>query len=254
MRLLVVEDDERVMAALGTALRRHGFEVLCSRSGAGALALLRHRPDVILLDLGLPDHDGFHVCEWIRRVSGTPIIMTTARSNFESRVQGLNLGADDYLVKPYNLAELIARIHAVSRRYGSAAAASVAAHQEKEEPEDLSPVSVGEIHIDPTQRSVEVGGRAVAFGPATRTDPQRDLAYHLAGHPPDAARTRRVAAAEAGLARPHRVGTRRGLPIGRPGAGPPLTRQALGRNACRLRLPRAAVPRPFSTSFRQLCT
>src|SRR5262249_45754886 len=65
VRLLVVEDDERVMAALSTSLRRHGFEVLCSRSGAGALALLRHRPDVILLDLGLPDHDGFHVCEWI---------------------------------------------------------------------------------------------------------------------------------------------------------------------------------------------
>jgi DNA-binding response OmpR family regulator len=176
--LLVVEDDERVMAALGTALRRHGFEVLCSRSGAGALALLRHRPDVILLDLGLPDHDGFHVCEWIRRVSGTPIIMTTARSNFESRVQGLNLGADDYLVKPYNLAELIARIHAVSRRYGSAAAASVAAHQEKEELEDLSPVSVGEIHIDPTQRSVEVGGRAVAL-----TRKEFDLLTMLARQP-----------------------------------------------------------------------
>src|SRR2546430_535365 len=94
----------------GTVHSGRRFDVLCSRSGAGALTLLRHRPDVILLDLGLPDHDGFHVCEWIRRMSSTPIIMTTARSSFESRVQGLNLGADDYLVKPYNLAELIARI------------------------------------------------------------------------------------------------------------------------------------------------
>jgi DNA-binding response OmpR family regulator len=159
----VVEDDERVMAALSTSLRRHGFEVLCSRSGAGALTLLRQGPDVILLDLGLPDHDGFHVCEWIRRMSSTPIIMTTARSSFDSRVQGLNLGADDYIVKPYNLAELIARIHAVSRRYGSTSPAGPVAAPEEEPAEDQTPVSVGDMRSDVHQRSVEIGGRTVTL-------------------------------------------------------------------------------------------
>ena len=142
------------------------------------MTLLRHRPDVILLDLGLPDHDGFHVCEWIRRMSSTPIIMTTARASFESRVQGLNLGADDYLVKPYNLAELIARIQAVSRRYTSSGTAAAAAQDEEAGTEDQSPVSVGDIHINVIQRLVEVNGR-----PVTLTRKEFDLLTMLARQP-----------------------------------------------------------------------
>jgi len=120
MRLLVVEDDERVLAALRDGLLRHGFEVACARTGAEAVALATApagpAPEVILLDLGLPDQDGFKVCEQIRRHCAAPIIMATARADVRSRVHGLNLGADDYVVKPYSLAELIARIHAVTRR------------------------------------------------------------------------------------------------------------------------------------------
>jgi DNA-binding response OmpR family regulator len=111
-------------------------------------------------------------------MSSTPIIMTTARSSFESRVQGLNLGADDYLVKPYNLAELIARIQAVSRRYTSSTPATPADPDEEASAEDQAPVSVGDIHIDVNQRSVEVNGRAVAL-----TRKEFDLLTMLARQP-----------------------------------------------------------------------
>ncbi|MEU5832920.1 response regulator transcription factor [Streptomyces diacarni] len=122
MRLLLVEDDDRVAAALSAVLARHGFEVTHVRSGAEALQqlLVGDRPGpgfaVVLLDLGLPDQDGFEVCGRIRRGSTTPVIMVTARADVRSRIHGLNLGADDYVVKPYDMGELLARIHAVSRR------------------------------------------------------------------------------------------------------------------------------------------
>ncbi|WP_369199373.1 response regulator transcription factor [Streptomyces sp. PU-14G] len=122
MRLLLVEDDDRVAAALSAVLARHGFEVTHVRSGAEALQelLVGGRPSpgfaVVLLDLGLPDQDGFEVCGRIRRSSTTPVIMVTARADVRSRIHGLNLGADDYVVKPYDMGELLARIHAVSRR------------------------------------------------------------------------------------------------------------------------------------------
>jgi DNA-binding response OmpR family regulator len=116
MKLLVVEDDNRVMAALRAVLAQHGLEVACAATGEQALELVADGPDVVLLDLGLPDRDGFKVCTQIRRLSDVPIIMVTARADARSRVHGLNLGADDYIVKPYNVAELVARIHAVTRR------------------------------------------------------------------------------------------------------------------------------------------
>ncbi|MBX6389988.1 MAG: response regulator transcription factor [Frankia sp.] len=116
MRLLIVEDDDRVAAALGGVLRRHGFEVVRARTAAKALDLMSTRPDLVLLDLGLPDRDGYEVCGRIRKVSNVPVIMVTARAELSARVHGLYLGADDYIVKPYDLRELIARIHAVVRR------------------------------------------------------------------------------------------------------------------------------------------
>ena len=149
MRLLLVEDDERVMAALTASLRRHGFEVIGSRTGAGALELLSRSPDVVLLDLGLPDSDGFQVCSRIRRVSSVPIIVTTARGDAGARVRGLNLGADDYVVKPYNLAELIARIRAVSRRSALTQTAMAAQSEEAaERPAEPASRQVGAVHID----------------------------------------------------------------------------------------------------------
>ncbi|MFE4668987.1 response regulator transcription factor [Streptomyces sp. NPDC056716] len=119
MRLLLVEDDNHVAAALSAVLARHGFDVTHARNGQEALNALV--PDsagfgVVLLDLGLPDQDGYEVCGKIRKRTGVPVIMVTARSDVRSRIHGLNLGADDYVVKPYDTGELLARIHAVSRR------------------------------------------------------------------------------------------------------------------------------------------
>jgi DNA-binding response OmpR family regulator len=116
MRLLIVEDDDRVAAALSSVLSRHGFDIVRARTAARALDLMYTRPDLVLLDLGLPDRDGFEVCGRIRKVANVPVIMVTARADLSARIHGLYLGADDYIVKPYDLRELIARIHAVVRR------------------------------------------------------------------------------------------------------------------------------------------
>lgn len=123
MRLLLVEDDDHVAAALAAVLARHGFEVTHARNGEEALQALLPVTDgtkspygVVLLDLGLPDQDGYAVCGKIRKLCSTPVIMVTARADVRSRIHGLNLGADDYVTKPYDTGELLARIHAVSRR------------------------------------------------------------------------------------------------------------------------------------------
>jgi DNA-binding response OmpR family regulator len=153
MRVLVVEDDDRVMAALRAVLSRHGFEVSCARTGGQALEQLPDGPDVVLLDLGLPDQDGFKLCRQIRQASSVPIIVVTARADFQSRVHGLNIGADDYLVKPYNFAELIARIHAVTRRTGVAAAPV----------ENPAVLELGSLRIDRDGHSVTVDGKPVTL-------------------------------------------------------------------------------------------
>jgi DNA-binding response OmpR family regulator len=116
MRLLLIEDDDRVASALHDILQRHGFSVQRASSVTQAMELLDPAIQVILLDLGLPDGDGFELCLAIQAVHDIPIIMTTARADLRSRVHGLHLGADDYLVKPYAVSELLARIHAVTRR------------------------------------------------------------------------------------------------------------------------------------------
>lgn len=156
MKLLVVEDDDRVMAALRAVLAQHGFDVACARTGEQALELIADTPDAVLLDLGLPDRDGFGVCAQIRRVSAVPIIVVTARADPRSRVHGLNLGADDYLVKPYNVAELVARIHAVTRRARAAAAGGAGARPEPA-------AGLGSLHLDTEARAVAVDGRRISL-------------------------------------------------------------------------------------------
>ncbi|MEY6568283.1 response regulator transcription factor, partial [Streptomyces sp. PGLac3x] len=120
MRLLLVEDDNHVAGALSAILSRHGFQVTHARSGEEALKALLPAGGppfgVVLLDLGLPDQDGYEVCGKIRARTSVPVIMVTARADVRSRIHGLNLGADDYVVKPYDTGELLARIHAVARR------------------------------------------------------------------------------------------------------------------------------------------
>jgi len=125
VHILLVEDDDRVAAALRPALHRHGMTTTRLAQGRGAVD---HLPgvDVVLLDLGLPDVDGVDVCRAIRQVSDVPVIVVSARGEVDDRILGLHSGADDYLVKPYDIGELVARVHAVCRRRGTPAAAGPA--------------------------------------------------------------------------------------------------------------------------------
>ena len=116
MRLLVVEDEDAIAEPLVEGLEREGFDV--ARAATGAEALQADPADLVLLDLRLPDMDGYAVCRELRSRSGVPIIMVTAKGEEVDRVIGLELGADDYVVKPFGLRELVARIRAVSRRAG----------------------------------------------------------------------------------------------------------------------------------------
>ena len=114
MKVLVVEDEDAIAEPLAEGLRREGLEV--DRAATGQEALDAAEPDLVLLDLRLPDIDGLEVCRRLRERSRVPIIVVTARGEEVDRVVGLELGADDYVVKPYGLRELVARIHAVMRR------------------------------------------------------------------------------------------------------------------------------------------
>ncbi|MEU7024264.1 response regulator transcription factor [Streptomyces sp. NPDC046203] len=177
MRLLLVEDDDHVAAALSAILARHGFSVTHARNGEEALqavlpAAHGERPSfgVILLDLGLPDQDGYQVCGRIRKLTSTPVIMVTARSDVRSRIHGLNLGADDYVVKPYDTGELLARIHAVSRRSTTGEEAGTGA--------DEGVLRLGNVTVELPTRRVSVGGDTV---PLTRKE--FDLLALLAQRP-----------------------------------------------------------------------
>ncbi|MFD7866573.1 response regulator transcription factor [Streptomyces sp. NPDC059783] len=173
MRLLLVEDDNHVAAALSAILARHGFRVVHARSGEEALqALLPTDTEpfgVVLLDLGLPDQDGYEVCGKIRKRSSVPVIMVTARADVRSRIHGLNLGADDYVTKPYDTGELLARIHAVSRRKTVG---------EDTAPTPLAALRLGHVHIELPTRRVSVDGSEVQL-----TRKEFDLLALLAQRP-----------------------------------------------------------------------
>ncbi|AXK36212.1 DNA-binding response regulator [Streptomyces armeniacus] len=182
MRLLLVEDDERVAAALSAVLERHGFTVVHARDGEDALRELLPGDDaapfgVVLLDLGLPGQDGFEVCGRIRKLTSVPVIMVTARADVRSRIHGLNLGADDYVVKPYDTGELLARIHAVSRRTVPADEAG-AEEQGTGGAAGGAVLRLGKLTIELPTRQVSVGGRAVSL-----TRKEFDLLALLAQRP-----------------------------------------------------------------------
>ena len=149
--MLIVEDEDAIAEPLVEGLGREGYDV--TRVATGAAALVADEPDLILLDLRLPDMDGYDVCRAIRARSDVPIIMVTARGEEMDRVVGLELGADDYMVKPYGLRELIARIRAVTRRGGAGGRA---------EPE-VDTIRTGGLEIDLRARKVTVDGQDVAL-------------------------------------------------------------------------------------------
>lgn len=150
MKVLVVEDDPTIAEPLVSGLERQGYVVTWARTGADALNA--DTGDLVLLDLGLPDLDGQVVCERIRKRSPVPIIVVTARSDEIDRVSLLDLGADDYVVKPFGLRELLARMRAVLRRVETAAATT-----------EQTAIDVGALHIDTRARAVTVDGRPVAL-------------------------------------------------------------------------------------------
>jgi DNA-binding response OmpR family regulator len=150
VHILIVEDDDGIAEPLAEGLSRDGFAV--SRAASGAQALQAPAVDVILLDLGLPDVDGYDLCRQLRARSAVPILVITARGSEADRVIGLELGADDYLVKPFGFRELVARIRAVLRRSA--------------EPALTTPAQVlGALTIDRRSRRVLVAGSEVALSP-----------------------------------------------------------------------------------------
>jgi len=150
VHILVVEDEDAIADPLVAGLRREGYDV--SRVATGEDALEAPPSDLVLLDLRLPDIDGLDVCRAFRERSRVPIIVLTARGEEADRVVGLELGADDYVVKPYGLRELIARIRAVMRRAASIGGTSGA-------------LQVGELEVDERARRATLEGRELELTP-----------------------------------------------------------------------------------------
>ena len=157
VRVLLVEDDPGIAASTIAGLESAGFEVQHVRDGRSGLAMVAAaKPDVVLLDLGLPDLDGQDVAREIRRGSDVPIVVVSARAEEFDRVLALELGADDYLVKPFGLRELVARVRAVSRRARSASAPSSEQSTQQE---------LGRLVIDRRAQRVFLDGAEVAMTP-----------------------------------------------------------------------------------------
>ena len=148
--ILLVEDEESITTPLAEALERDGFRTEVAHTVAEGLAKGRSaRPDLVLLDIGLPDGSGLDVCRELRASSSVPIIILSARGEEADRVVGLELGADDYVVKPFSAREVIARVRAVLRRAGATAAAGD------------GPIEIGDVRLDPAKRSASYAGRPV---------------------------------------------------------------------------------------------
>jgi two-component system response regulator RegX3 len=147
--ILMVEDEESITVPLAEALEREGFDTQVTGTVREALELTeRALPDLVLLDVMLPDGSGYDVCRRLRERSGVPIIMLTARGEETDRIVGLELGADDYVVKPFSAREVAARIRAVLRRVDADGPAT-----------RDGPLEVGPVRLDPDRRSASVDGR-----------------------------------------------------------------------------------------------
>jgi two-component system alkaline phosphatase synthesis response regulator PhoP len=163
--ILVVDDERNIRELARMYLEQDGYQVAVARDGAEALRQIQAlRPSLMVLDLMLPEVDGWEVCRRVRVSSDLPILMLTARDDDVDKIVGLELGADDYLTKPFNPRELVARVRAILRRTNRSAGQG-------------RPVHMGDVVIDPARREVTVGGEAVNL----RTK-EFDLLLALAGH------------------------------------------------------------------------
>jgi DNA-binding response OmpR family regulator len=167
-RILVVEDEPSIREVVSLYLRRAGYDVTGVADGRAALEHLAHQlPDLVVLDLMLPEIDGLEITRWLRERGDTPIIMLTARRDEPDRIAGLEMGADDYVVKPFSPQELVSRVRAVLRRAGPAAPGS-----------GERPLVYGDLEIDPQTRLVSVAGQERSL-----TAKEFDLLWTMARHP-----------------------------------------------------------------------
>ena len=167
--ILLVEDEPSVAEVVSLYLRRAGYKVTVSEDGAAALDVLAHmEPELLVLDLMLPGIDGLEITRRIRARGDTPIIMLTARRSEADRIAGLELGADDYVVKPFSPQELVSRVRAVLRRTRSSGPAT----------EEQAPLVFGPLRIDPLRRIVEVRSEERSL-----TAKEFDLLWVFARHP-----------------------------------------------------------------------
>jgi DNA-binding response OmpR family regulator len=161
--VLLVEDEKNIASFIAMYLRKEGFTVETAESGSEGISLASgKRPQLVILDIMLPDIDGFEVCRRLRRESDVPIIMLTARDTPTDKVVGLELGADDYVTKPFDPRELVARVKSVLRR-------SQAGGQEP-----AGPVTAGEVTLDPARHEVSAAGGEVKL-----TAKEFDLLHYL---------------------------------------------------------------------------
>jgi DNA-binding response OmpR family regulator len=166
--ILVVEDEPNIAEVVSLYLRRAGYQVQSLGDGQVAQDALEKRlPDLIILDLMLPGLDGYSLTRWLRQRSDVPIIMLTSRREEMDRISGLEMGADDYVMKPFSPQELVSRVRAVLRRGGGEKAT-----------EGERPLQLGNLLIDPLARSVQMDGKPVEL-----TLKEFDVLYLLARHP-----------------------------------------------------------------------
>lgn len=165
--VVVVDDEPRILRFIRAELEADNYRVLTAKDGESGLALLeRERPDLVVLDLILPGIDGFEVLRRIRTMSMVPVIVLTAKGNDTYKIRGLDLGADDYMTKPFNPEELAARIRAVLRRSHNLARV-----------ETVQVLDYGDVRIDFGQRRVMVSGREVQLSPT-----EWQLLFHMAAN------------------------------------------------------------------------
>ncbi len=167
-QILVVEDEPSIREVVSLYLGRAGYQVTVVEDGQAALeSLTQHLPDLVVLDLMLPKVDGLEITRWLRERGDTPIIMLTARREERDRIAGLEMGADDYVVKPFSPQELVSRVRAVLRRTKGSAAVS-----------SEQPLVYGDLQIDPQTRLVQVSGEELSL-----TVKEFDLLWTMARHP-----------------------------------------------------------------------
>jgi two-component system alkaline phosphatase synthesis response regulator PhoP len=165
-KIFVVDDEPQIVKVLKAYLEKAGFQVVTAADGQSALSTFqREKPDFLILDLNLPGIDGLDVCRTIRRESNIPILMLTARVEEADRLIGLELGADDYVIKPFSPREVVARVRTIFRRVSA-------------DPSLPKMIQLGELEIDQDQHTVTLAGKAIELTPT-----EFDILVVLAGQP-----------------------------------------------------------------------